>query len=83
MRRLDELEASIRSPNLNGNLVKAEMLAVCIARSAPSGSIANLAMQVMSAAIHLRKGTAPDANDSLAKTLPELRSAIEAAQKTC
>jgi hypothetical protein len=82
MRRLDELEAAIQSPNLNGSLVKAEMLAVHIARNAPTGPIANLAMQVMSAAIQIRKGTARDANDSLAKTLPELRSAIEAAQKT-
>lgn len=78
--RLDELEAALQSPIVNGDLVKAEMLAVYIARSAPSGPIANLAMQVMSAAIHLRNGTPQDANGSLAKTLSELRIAIKAAQ---
>jgi hypothetical protein len=78
MLKLDELETALQSPSVNGNLVKAEMLAVHIARSAPSGSIANLAMQVMSGAIRLRVGSSADA--SLAKTLTELRIALQAAQ---
>ncbi|MDQ5849216.1 MAG: hypothetical protein M3544_09660 [Pseudomonadota bacterium] len=77
MLKLDELETALQSPIVTG---KAEMLAVSIARSAPSGPIANLAMQVMSAAIDRRAGSARDADGSLAKTLSELRTALKAAQ---
>ncbi len=77
MLKLDELETALQPPIVNG---KAEMLAVSIARSAPSGLIANLAMQVMSAAICLRSGSVQDGDGRLAKTLSELRTALKAAQ---
>jgi hypothetical protein len=74
--RLDELETIIQSPGGNGHLEKAEALAMYIARSAPSGRIANLAMQLMSAAAELRLSGQP--NGSLEKTLSELRTALRA-----
>lgn len=76
--RLDELETIIQSPGANGHLEKAEALAMYIARGAPSGPIANLAMQLMSAAAELRRSGQPNGNGSLEKTLSELRTAFKA-----
>ena len=75
--RLDELEAALRSPIADGKFDKAEALAMYIARSAPSGPIANLAMQMMTAANQLRYGNQPGANGSLEKTLSQLRTALQ------
>jgi hypothetical protein len=78
--KLDELETALQSPNVNGNLVKVELLAVSIARGAPTGAIANLAMKVMSGAIVLRRESGQAADGDLAKTLSDLRSALKATQ---
>jgi len=48
-----------------------------IARSAPSGPVANLAMQMMTVANQLRDGNQPDANGSVEKTLSQLRTALQ------
>jgi hypothetical protein len=77
MLRFGELEAVIRSPRAIGTLDKAEGLAMYIARSAPSGQVANLAMLVMSAAIDLRANRQPDADGRLDNTLSRLRTALE------
>jgi hypothetical protein len=52
----------------------AEALAMYIARSAPSGQIANLAMQVMSDLIQIRSNL--EAGASIEKTLSQLRTAL-------
>jgi hypothetical protein len=77
MLRLDELEAAINSPIAEDNLYKAEALAMYIARSAPNGPVANLAMQVMSAAIDLRSGNPSQVNGNLKDVLSQLRSALK------
>lgn len=77
--RLSEVEAALRSPIADGTLDRAEALAMYIARSAPNGLIANLAMQLMTAANQLRSGNQPDANGSVEKTMSQLRSALQKA----
>jgi hypothetical protein len=59
---------------VDGHLKMAEGLAMYIARSAPNGQIANLAMQVISDLIQIQ--TKPEANGSLEKTLLQLRNAL-------
>jgi hypothetical protein len=54
-------------------------LAMYIARSAPNGAIANLAMQVMSAAVHLHNGNPQVANDTLKAALSQLQIALSEA----
>jgi hypothetical protein len=54
-----------------------EGLAMHIARSAPNGQIANLAMQVMSELIQIH--STPEADGSLEKTLAQLRTALREA----
>jgi hypothetical protein len=75
--RLRELEAAMQAPMVDGNLAMAEGLAMYIARSAPNGQIANLAMQVMSDLIQIRSKS--EANGSLEKTLSQLRAALREA----
>ena len=77
MLRLTELEALMQAPMVDGHLKMAEGLAMYIARSAPSGQIANLAMQVMSDLIEVR--TRPEADGSIQKTLSQLRTALREA----
>jgi hypothetical protein len=74
--RCDELVAVIGAPAAKDSADKAQALAMYIARSAPNGSIANLAMQVMSAAAHLRNGNPQAANDTLRATLAQLQIAL-------
>jgi hypothetical protein len=74
MVRLSELEALMRAPITNGKLKRAEGLVMHIARSAPNGQIANLSMQVMSALGQVR--SEPAANDTLEKTLSQLRTSL-------
>lgn len=52
--RLGELEECSRLRSADGNLQKAEALTMFIARNAPDGRIANLAMRAMSAVIQAR-----------------------------
>jgi hypothetical protein len=77
MLRLSELEAAIRALPADGNSRRAEGLAMYIARNAPSGPIANLAMRVMSDVIQHR-GSA-ELNGSLGATVSQLRAALEEA----
>jgi hypothetical protein len=77
MLRFTELEAVTRAPTVNGHLRMAEGLAMYIARSAPNGQIANLAMQVMSELIQIQ--SKPEADGSLEKTLAQLRTALREA----
>jgi hypothetical protein len=74
MVRLSELEAVMRAPVTNSKLKRAEGLVMHIARSAPNGQIANLSMQVMSALSQVR--SEPAANDTLEKTLSQLRTSL-------
>lgn len=74
MVRLRELEALMRAPMSHRDLEMAEGLVMYIARSAPNGQIANLSMQVMSALNQIR--SEPGANETLEKTLSQLRSAL-------
>jgi hypothetical protein len=76
MVRFDELAAVIAAPDEQDTVDKAQALAMYIARSAPNGAIANLAMQVMSAAGHLRNGNPQVGNDLLKATLSELQIAL-------
>ena len=76
MVRFDELAAVIGGPAARDTVDKAQALAMYIARSAPNGAIANLAMQVMSAAVVLRNGNSQVANDTLRTTLSQLQIAL-------
>ena len=77
MLRFSELEALTRAPMADGNLKMAEGLAMYVARSAPNGQIANLAMQVMSELIQIR--SQPEADGSLEKALSQLETALRGA----
>jgi hypothetical protein len=69
MLRLQELEGLLRDPAADGKLDKAQALTMYIARSAPNGRIANLAMQAMSG------------GDGMGEILSQLRAALSEAQK--
>jgi hypothetical protein len=77
MLRFTELETVTRAPMVNGHLRMAEGLAMYIARSAPNGQIANLAMQVMSELIQIQ--SKPEADGSLEITLSQLKTALREA----
>ena len=77
--RFEELEAVLHAPAAQDSVDKAQALAMYIARSAPNGAIANLAMQVMSAAVHLHNGSPQVANDTLKATLSQLQIALSEA----
>jgi hypothetical protein len=77
MLRFSELETVVQAPSADGNLEMAEALAMYVARSAPNGQIANLAMQVISDLIQIR--TKSQANGSLEITLSQLRTALREA----
>jgi hypothetical protein len=81
MLRFTELEAMTRAPAVDGHLAMAEGLAMYIARSAPNGQIANLAMQLMSDLIQVRSKS--EANGSLEKTLSQLGIALREATPYC
>jgi hypothetical protein len=76
--RLKEIEGLLQFPAVDGH-VKAQALALSIARKAPTGPISNLAMQVMSEASAPRPGALPmraDA-DKLNALLGKLRLALQ------
>jgi hypothetical protein len=75
--RFSELEALTRAPMADGNLKMAEGLAMYIARSAPNGRIANLAMRAMSELIQMR--SKPEADGSLEITLSQLKTMLREA----
>jgi hypothetical protein len=77
MVRFSELEALMRAPMTDGKLKMAEGLAMYIARSAPNGQVANLAMRAMSELIQIRSDS--EADGSLDKTLSQLKTALREA----
>lgn len=77
-----EMEELLQFPTVAGHLEKANKLALFIARNAPDGRIANLAMRVISEATALRSSSLPLKADrtKLNQTLWHLRLAVQEAQ---
>jgi hypothetical protein len=75
-----EMEELLQFPSVAGHVEKANKLAVLIARNAPSGAIANLAMRALSEANALKGSVLPLRPDrtKLNQTLWHLRMAIQA-----
>jgi hypothetical protein len=77
---LAEIERLLRPPLVPAQIERANRLAVNIARSAPHGRIANLAMQLMSAVHEASRGNGADeARVDLA--MARLRAALSEAEK--
>jgi hypothetical protein len=78
-----EMEELLQFPTVRGHLEKATKLALLIARNAPKGRIANLAMRVISEANALRSGSLPLKADrtKLNQALWHLRLAIQEGQR--
>jgi hypothetical protein len=57
--RLKEMEELLQFPGVPGHVARATQLAMSIAREAPHGRIANLAMRVISEAQAMREGPLP------------------------
>jgi hypothetical protein len=76
---LKEMEELLQFPTVPGHIEKADKLALLIARNAPNGAIANLAMRSISEAHALRSGALPLKADrtKLNQTLWHLRLAIQ------
>jgi len=72
---LDEIEKLLRPPLVTQQLQRANQMLVSIARNAPQGRVANLAMQLMSA---LHESTAPEElPDAVPLQLARLRAALQ------
>lgn len=78
--RLSELEGCLRSAAGEADLKKAEALTMFIARNAPDGRIANLAMHAMSAAIRQRNAAGRQANGELPEAVSRLAAALRGAE---
>lgn len=78
--RLSAVERLLEGPLLAEQLARATALIVPIARHAPPGPIANLAMHLMSAINDARSGAAPE-DRSIALLLARLRDAVDEAQR--
>ena len=76
---LAELEPLLRPPLVASEIERANRLAVSIARGAPRGNLAHLAMQLMSV-LHEARGNDAAAAD-LAPIIAGMRSALEDAEK--
>jgi hypothetical protein len=74
-----EMEELLQFPTVAGHVEKASKLALLIARNAPNGAIANLAMRVTSEAHALRASALPLRADrtKLNQTLWHLRLALQ------
>ena len=57
--RLKEMEELLQFPGVYGHVVRASQLALSIARDAPPGRVANLAMRVISEAQAMREAALP------------------------
>jgi hypothetical protein len=81
--RVKEMEELLHFPKVKGHIERASTLAVSIARNAPTGGVANLAMQAMSAAIELRRQSAAQSppDEGVARALERLRVALQEARK--
>lgn len=73
--RLGEIEALLKAPLLDQQVDRAKASAIWIARNAPHGRIANLAMQLISALQDTRE--ADDVPGGYRMTLARLRAALE------
>lgn len=76
---LRELEDAARSPTNLGSLDRANILALSIAKNAPTGGIANIAMQLVTATNELRRSAQPPRFDDIGlnKALWRLRLALQ------
>jgi hypothetical protein len=77
--QLKEMEELLQFPGVPGHVARASALALAVARAAPSGRIANLAMRVMSEANAMREaplGLRPDRTE-LNCALWRLRLALQ------
>lgn len=73
---LDEIERLLGAPLVAPQVKRANTLAVSLARSAPQGRIANLAMQLVSAVHEAQSEHAPDA-ERVKLALARLRDALD------
>ena len=80
--RLTEIEELLRFPAVDGHTSRAEKVALFIARRAPGGRASHLAMQVVSEAAVLRRGTASSTRDptKVRALLQKLRTVLRDAQ---
>jgi hypothetical protein len=77
--RLDEIETLLRPPLVTQQLQRANQMLVSIARNAPQGRVANLAMQLMSA---LQESEAPkELPEVVPLLLAHLRAALQQTEK--
>ncbi len=80
--RLDQIAQLLRSPDVPGQVHHAESLAISIAQGAPSGAIAELALQVVTALGSIdRFPEAPDYMVTLDTGLRRLREALAAEER--
>jgi hypothetical protein len=82
--RIREAQELLRFPGVSGHVDKATKLMTYIARTAPSGGIANIAMQVISEAeaLHPRSDLPLKPDDGkLNSLLSRLRDSIEEARQ--
>jgi len=79
---LKEIEELLQFPSVDGHVDRAGALALSIARAAPGGGIANLAMKVITEANALRRSPLPlrPSDGRLRKELRRLRLALEQAR---
>jgi hypothetical protein len=80
--RVKEIEELLRFPSVEGHIGRATKLATSIARHAPRGPIAHIAMHVISEANALRRSPLPLAASSarLDDVLQRLRHALQDAR---
>jgi hypothetical protein len=74
--QLDEIERLLKGPLVAPQVSRANSLAVALARSAPQGHIANLAMQLVSA-VHEAQDEQTQDTDRLTMALARLRDALD------
>lgn len=79
LQQVAELESLLRLPLIEPQVEKASRLALAIARHAPQGRVANLAMQLLSAVYEVKgEGDAQRVDAALAR----LRAALEAPERS-
>ena len=81
--RVKQIEDLVRVPSVIGHFASAQSLAMSIARQAPTGGIANLAMQLIAEVNALKESALPlsTSNVHLNKILWKLQLALEQIRK--
>jgi hypothetical protein len=79
--RMTQIEQLLRPPLVADQVAQANRLAVALARGAPDGQIANLAMQLVSA-VHDARAEEPQDAAWLRLALARLRAALEEQEKS-